>query len=223
VHIDLLETLRCPRPHEESWLVATFDRMVGRQVAEGTLGCPVCRATFPIVGGVARFDDEAPPGRAVTEAPATPSSSLEGGDDPLRLAALLALAEGGGLAVLSGSWAREAAGVAEIVPDVHLLLLDPVGWDRRVEESAETISVVLAAGRLPIAPASARGVALDDRHAGSGMMDAAARALRAGGRLVAPVESALPEGVSELVRDDAVRVGERREVPRFVPLGRGER
>jgi uncharacterized protein YbaR (Trm112 family) len=223
VHIDLIETLRCPRPHEESWLVATFDRMVGRRIADGTLGCPICHASYPIVGGIARLEDDGPPARAAAGTSGARPRPADGGDAPLRLAALLALAEGGGLAVLSGTWAREAAGVAELVPDVHLLLLDPVGWDRPLEESAETISVVVAGGRLPIAAAAARGVALDARHADAAMLGTASRALRDGGRLVAPAASRLPEGISELVRDASVWVGERRAAPRLVPLGRAGR
>ena len=36
---------------------------------------------------------------------------------------------------------------------------------------------------------------------------------RVGGRLVAPAESRVPEGVRELVRDDVVWVGERLALP----------
>ena len=39
--IELIDTLRCPTPHDESWLVLAADRMAARHVVEGTVGCPV--------------------------------------------------------------------------------------------------------------------------------------------------------------------------------------
>jgi hypothetical protein len=90
-----------------------------------------------------------------------------------------------------------------------------------VDEAAQSISVVVAPGRVPVAAGSLRGVALDERNAGAVLAADAVRALRAGGRLVAPASSPLPDGVGELARDDTVWVAERREAPRLVPLGRG--
>jgi hypothetical protein len=221
VHVDLIEMLRCPRPHEESWLVARFDRMSGRQVVQGTLGCPICRAEFPIVGGAVRFD--APDEAAATPADggATDFAASEG--EALRLAALLGLAGGSGIAVLAGSWSREGRAVSELLPDEHVLLLNPYGGDRSAAAAAQSISIVVAPGRLPVAAGSVRGIALDAEHAGAALVAESVRALRAGGRLVAPAGTALPDGVGELARDDAIWVAERRAVPRLVPLGRGGR
>jgi uncharacterized protein YbaR (Trm112 family) len=219
VHVDLIETLRCPRPHEESWLVATFERMSGRQVVEGRLGCPVCRAEFRIADGAVRFDTPAAAETAAEPRTAPPPS--EPHDAALRLAALLGLAEGSGVVVLAGSWSREGPAIAELVPDHHLLLLNPSEWRHPVDEAAQSISVVVAPGRVPVAAGSLRGVALDERNAGAVLAADAVRALRAGGRLVAPASSPLPDGVGELARDDTVWVAERREAPRLVPLGRG--
>lgn len=213
MHIDLLEHLRCPRGHEESWLVAAFDRMAGRHVVEGRLGCPVCEASYPIVAGVARFDE-----RRESD-PHEPSSAAADEGEAFRAAALLGLADGRGVAMLSGSWCRHAAKIVAVVADVHLLLLDP---DVRPEaEDSGTISAIVAPGRLPLAAGSLIGAALDEGEATPERLADAVRALRDGGRLVAPAAAPRPEGVSELARDERQWVAERRTAPRLVTLGRG--
>jgi hypothetical protein len=60
---------------------------------------------------------------------------------------------------------------------------------------------------LPVAPGSARAVALD-RNATPGLVLAAADILRPGGRLVAPELLPVPDGLTELARDDRVWVAE---------------
>ena len=42
--VEIIDLLRCPNAHAESWLVAAAARTVGRHIVEGTLGCPVCEA-----------------------------------------------------------------------------------------------------------------------------------------------------------------------------------
>ena len=42
MHIDVAELLRCPVAHEDTWLVARVDRMAGRHIVDGALGCPIC-------------------------------------------------------------------------------------------------------------------------------------------------------------------------------------
>ena len=215
MHIDLLEHLRCPRGHEESWLVAAFDRMAGRHVVEGRLGCPVCEASYPIVAGVARFDEVS--GRGTDRREPAPGATDEG--EVFRAAALLGLADGRGVAMLSGSWCNHAAQIVAVVADVHLLLLDP---DVRPEaEDSGTISAIVAPGRLPLAAGSLIGAALDEGEATPERLADAVRALRDGRRLVAPAAAPRPEGVAELARDERQWVAERRTAPRLVTLGRG--
>jgi len=48
-------------------------------------------------------------------------------------------------------------------------------------------------------------------------VSSAARATRIGGRVVAPVTAAIPDGVRELARDDRVWVGAREAMP-SVPI-----
>src|SRR5687768_8190638 len=117
--IELLDTLRCVRAHEDSWLVGSFDELVDRHVIRGTLGCPVCGAEYPVRGGVADFraGDAGGERRAAAQggdgsepsSPDTPGSA--GPPDEagaMRLAALLGLAEPGGVVILMGQWAAFA-------------------------------------------------------------------------------------------------------------------
>ena len=92
--IELVDTLRCPTPHEESWLVLAASRMVARHVLEGTLGCPVCAAEFPIHEGVVDF----------RRAPAVPPVAGEPADaeQAVRLAAFLGLGDAQGFAAGGG-------------------------------------------------------------------------------------------------------------------------
>ena len=70
--IELVDALRCPQPHAESWLVVASTRTQARHILEGTLGCPVCRAEYPIVDGVVDFrGDSAAAATTATTAAAT--------------------------------------------------------------------------------------------------------------------------------------------------------
>ncbi|MEO8575536.1 MAG: hypothetical protein ABI556_02495, partial [Gemmatimonadales bacterium] len=58
MYIELIDLLRCPREHADSWLVAAFNKMDGRFVVEGKLGCPVCSATYGIREGIADLSED---------------------------------------------------------------------------------------------------------------------------------------------------------------------
>ena len=204
MHIELVDALRCTRPHEDTWLVGAFDRMDGRHVAEGRLACPLCRAEFPIRNGIAWFD--------APEDGGAPPAGAAGGDleDPERatlLAALLALAEPGGTAVLAGGWAAQAEALGALVETRLLLVNPPAGTFSSGGD--DPTSVLRTRDRLPLGPASVRGVALDETTGGAGFLESAVRALRAGGRLVAPAAVPVPAGVTELARDETLWVAER--------------
>jgi hypothetical protein len=170
----------------------------GRDVMEGTLGCPVCAAEYPIVGGIARFDGGRP---RLTIGRSPPDE-----EQALRLAALLGLSDSRGYAVLVGTTAAHAPLITAMT-DVQLLLADPppgIGMGHGL--SGLTTSADSAA--LPLAAASARGIALD-ASAPAELVRAAVDVLHAGGRLVAPASLPLPEGLTELARDDQAWVAER--------------
>jgi uncharacterized protein YbaR (Trm112 family) len=195
--IELVDALRCPTPHEESWLVASADRMEARHIVEGTLGCPVCHAEFPIHDGVVDFRRHAPG--------PTPPFAAPDPEQALRLAAFLDLADASGFAVLVGAWGAHASLLRGEV-ETPLVLIDPAA-DVAGEPG---ISVLRCDGELPLAVGAARGVAIDGGTAER--VASAVRATRAKGRIVAPTSVALPDGVRELARDDALWIGEREAV-----------
>jgi len=169
-------------------------------VLEGTLGCPVCRTEFPIRDGIADFSDGRPADRA-------------GGDTTItlppadHLAAMLSLGDALGFAVLIGAWGARADALIESVDAPPLLLVDPPAG----VAMGHGLSGIRASGALPLATGSARGVATD--AVDPGRVADAARVTRVGGRIVAPAGSPVPEGVRELVRDEALWVGERVALP----------
>jgi uncharacterized protein YbaR (Trm112 family) len=191
VFIELVDALRCVRAHEPTWLVASTFRMVARDIVHGILGCPACGTRYPIEDGVADFRVGEPGVPAVLE------QAVDADALALRTAALLDLAEPGGLVVLTGTWAGAAEALGRLVEGFHILCLDPP----RGVESGGGISIALTAGTVPLRPATARGIALDHAHAASTYLAAAAQALRPGARLLAPVDAPIPAGVSEIARD----------------------
>jgi len=211
--IELVDSLRCVRPHELTWLVASATRMDARDIVVGELGCHVCGAEYPIVDGIADFTlGQEPQSSPSTDADATDadatkaeSPALLGEEMAMRAAALLDLAEPGGFVALTGAWGGCAPRLAELAPRVHLLLLDPpVGT-----ESGDGISLARVHDDIPIRPAMCRGVALDAAHATPRIVTAAVDALRPRGRLVAPASLATPAGITELARDERHWVGEK--------------
>ena len=205
--VELVGALRCVRPHEATWLVASAYRMEQRDIVSGELGCPVCDARYSVEYGVADFRDGQ---RGIPPAPAG-----AGRDQALRAAALLDLTTPGGVIVLAGTWAAAAHEIDEIAEHVHVLGLDaPLDI-----ESGEGVSLMLTAGLLPLRPFTVRGVALDAAHASPDCLAAAAAALQTNGRLIAPVEASLPAGVEELARDDQCWLAARTHVV-TVPLAR---
>jgi uncharacterized protein YbaR (Trm112 family) len=211
--IEFVESLRCPVPHEESWLVAAADRMRGRTIVGGLLGCPVCGARYPIEDGVTYL------GALPSAPPDDPAPPPPQDDELLRAAALLALVEPGGTAALVGTWARLRSGLRALA-EVHLLLVDPPF----AVSSEEGASVVRTAGALPLAAGSVRGGALDLAAARRpAVLAGAVEALRPRGGGVAPVATPLPRGVTAVARDEREWVAEREapvRSPVIVPLGR---
>lgn len=210
--VELIETLRCPAAHPESQLVASATRTENRHIMDGTLGCPVCGAETLVRDGAALFD------AAATRAPRA-EGDVEGA---MRLAAFLELTDARGFALLCGTQGAFAAPLYQFTETPLVLLNPPEGADSRA-----VAGVLLSVGAVPLAAGSARAAALD-----SGMSDTlvqgAVRAVRAGGRVVAPGSVPLPAGVTELVRDERVWVGQKTAAapdpaPRLVTLARGRR
>ncbi|MDB4898861.1 MAG: hypothetical protein JWN53_669 [Gemmatimonadetes bacterium] len=193
--IELVDALRCPNAHEESWLVASADRMAARHILDGMLGCPVCGAEYPIRDGVVDFR------RAANRSPAAALSADV--EQATRLAAFLGLDDALGFAVLMGEWGSHALELRSLV-DCPLVLIDPP----EEIEAAPGLSLIRTDGPLPLATGAARGVAID-AGADPERVASALRATRAKGRVVASVCVARPPEVRELARDEQVWVGER--------------
>jgi uncharacterized protein YbaR (Trm112 family) len=202
VFIELVDSLRCVRDHELTWLVAAADEMRGRDIVRGMLGCPVCRVEYPIVDGVADFGE--PP-----RVRAAPASASDAGALALRAAALLDLTSPGGFAVLAGEWSVAAPTVADIVDGVHILALDPVPG----LASGGQLSLATAAADVPIRPLTSRGIALDGAHVTPRHLAAAVAALRPRARLVVPTSVPVPDGIALLARDERHWVGEKEPAP----------
>jgi uncharacterized protein YbaR (Trm112 family) len=200
--IELIDVLRCPNAHEESWLVLASRRIDGRDVMEGVLGCPVCASEFPITDGVVQF--EAASRRAVSPAP--PSE-----EEALRLAALLDLATPRGYVVVVGALGDTALALRALT-DVQLLLVNP---PVNIEMGGGLSAVTIDSGwtALPLAPSSARAIALDDTATPAQLL-AALTVVRPSGRVLAPVALPLPDGVAELARDDRQWLAERGQASR---------
>ena len=195
--IELVDALRCPRTHEESWLVASATRMEARHIVTGTLGCPVCLTEYPIENGVVDFRAE----RVAVRTRRDDASA----ESAIRMAAMLDLADASGFAVLLGDWASMAIELASVA-ETPLILVDPPGD----VSGSPGISVLRCDGEIPLASGAARAVAIDD--ASVGRMLSATRVTRVKGRVLAPVAVPVPQGVRELVRDEHVWVGEREAV-----------
>ena len=203
--VELIDALRCPRPHPEGaatdpWLVAAARRSSGRCIIDGVLGCPVCRTEYAVAGGVVDFGAPRDVQQA-TGASAAPAPDAT--TDAFRLAALLNLATPGGIIAVGGDWDVTLDALADVA-DVRVLVVEPA----HAFVPREPLGAFVG-GELPVAPGALRGVALDARTATRARVAAAVRALRPGGRVIAPVHVSVPDGTRELARDTVHWVAER--------------
>lgn len=194
MHIELIDLLRCPREHDETWMVAAFTKMEGRFVIEGKLGCPVCSSSYSIVNGTADLRIDSALSQASGDAiPKDPEAAM-------RLAALLNLTRPGALAILEGDSSAHAHEVSEL-GQCRVIALNP----RSPVKDSERVATVLADTRIPFASSSVYGIALS---AVTDFANDIARVLQAGGRAVLPADADLPGGLNELARDDRNVVAE---------------
>lgn len=193
--IELIDLLRCPVPHEDSWLVAAFTEMDGRFVRKGKLGCPVCSNTYPIIDGTAHFAPAGSPGAGV------PSAVSE--EEVVRAAALLGLTRPGAILVVMGSAVALATQLAEMT-DSKLIVVNP----RIQMDETERVGIVTAGDRIPLADNSADGMIMDDSSIS--LIPEAARLLRTGGRIVAGAAAEPGPRFHELARDERNVVAESR-------------
>lgn len=174
--IELTDHLRCPADHPEAFLVLLPDRMEGRNVVSGTLGCPVCGRTAVIRDGVIAMGNPSAPSGA---------TSLTGE----AIATFLGVEGPGGHVALVGNAAAVAGDFARRCPGVHLVLVNPPpGIPGGVAGG------VVHGARFPLRRHSMRGLAIgSDLARDTAWVDAAIGAVLPGLRFV--VEQAVPESL----------------------------
>ncbi|NIN51158.1 MAG: hypothetical protein GTN62_13785 [Gemmatimonadales bacterium] len=201
--IELAEFLRCPHCNDDKQpCVLVPEEMVGRRVAQGSIGCPVCKNVYPIRDGVALLDLQVsdPPlpasGRAEPVAPPGPSV----------VQALLGLASPGGYVVLVGEAARVARGLARLLDGVHF-----VGINAPPDvEPSPVLSLLRGWEAIPLTSSMARGVVLDHEHGRAPWLSEAARLVLRGLRVVVFGEGATVPGVEQLASGGGLWVGQKR-------------
>ena len=146
--IELTDHLRCPGPHPEAYLVLLPDRMEGRRVLEGSLGCPICARVIGIRASEVLFGE-------------APASLGPTGLDPEGAHALMGIDGPGGFIALVGGATALAAGLAERLPGVHFALVNPP--EHTPSSATQT---VLRAPSMPLKRASMRSVILGPDIAG---------------------------------------------------------
>lgn len=196
--IEMIDTLRCPIDHRDSWLVASITEREDRLVREGLLGCPVCGREYPITRGIAWFG--ANPGEPLgDEAPSTGTDD----DGAVRAGAFLAPSEGSTIA-LEGSWAVHAEALAQLMP----LRIFAVNAPARLEDS-ERVAIIETRLGFPFAPRALQGVALGET-ATAETVASAVRVAADGARVIAPATLDRPPELNELARDETWWIGEKR-------------
>ena len=207
----LTDRLACPRCGPSFGLILLAHRMEDRRVHEGVLGCPNCRDSFPVVGGLA--DLRPPPRGPLPQGLAgPPPSAMDAGTrsgrqpeagvgsaDAERLIALLGIVGGPGTVALVGAPARRAPDVAAARDELLVAAIDPdlAGW-----EDVAGVSRLVAERSLPFFSRMLRGVVVDGRL-GERVVSEAARLVAPRARLV--VVHA-PDSTAELLEAEGLQV-----------------
>jgi hypothetical protein len=212
VFIELIDLLRCINAHEDTWLVASFKTVSHRFVLEASLGCPTCSAQYRVRDGIADFSAGAKLEECETERSA---ASHRREELATRAGAYLDATEPGATIVLGGVWAYAAQELSEMAAIRVLALNAPA----EVKES-ETVGLLGVGSKIPVAPGSVFGVALDAWFPAT-IVESAVRAVRPGGRIVGPAAIPAPEELSVLAHDDNYWVAQK--APEVVTISRASR
>lgn len=200
MYLVLTDVLTCPRCGPEQGLIVLTDRMEGRRILEGALGCPICESKYPIRGGLADL-------RTSDQAPAPVSGVPGSGFDAMRTAALLGIAQGPAIVVMLGVTNDAAAEVAAIVPGLEIVT---VAGDAADGVEQPGVSRLLTNAAFPLRGSSVRAALIE-----TGVFEEFARdvvrVLAIGGRLVFPAgqprfEELVEGGVLRVLARDASHV-----------------
>lgn len=224
--IELAEVLACPacgggggEVGPSRGLVTRVDRLEGRRVLDGFLGCPTCEARYPIREGVVRFGEGGPVSADDAGTAREPAERKRGRERPETAplaAALLGLTgDASGYVLLGPGLANAVDHLSAAAPGIEPVLLLRPGEtgsipggrpDAAPEAPSRASRLELPPGeRWPLLPDRFRGVAW--LGGGRAAVAEAARVLAGGGRLavLAPtgeVRDAVAEGPLELLAAD---------------------
>jgi uncharacterized protein YbaR (Trm112 family) len=200
VHIVLTDLLTCPRCGPDFGLILLAERMEGRKVIEGRLGCANCREEYPVHNGE-------PDLRLVPPATAwTPASG--DAERALRFAALLGVGHAPGTVLVYGADAGLLGGIRDLLPNARVLGAGPGALPG---VGAEGVDWAVVGDRVPLRSGSLRGLAFA-LPPGEALLDEALRVLAPGAHLVvdpAPpglAASLVPKGVEILLEQDGATV-----------------
>jgi uncharacterized protein YbaR (Trm112 family) len=207
---DLLDALRCPAPHDESWLVAMVHRADGPTLLEAELACPLCGAEYHVTRGEAWFSGT--PDSVLPEA----SGNAKVGDsatDVERLAAQLGVMGGLAPVLLSGRYAAVATDYAALT-GAPVVVIATERLPMTIRDAR--VSVLHIGHQVPLGAGTLAAAALDMGSAmandASLLLASIARAVRTRGRMLAPISHRLPATLTgtmrELARDDDEWVAE---------------
>jgi len=207
--IEIAELLRCPREHDESFCVVSPDRVVDRRVMRGVIGCPTCRAEYPIENfivdfAVARGSRDESGGDEDESRIVSPADATIGVDAHV-IQALLNLSGPGGSVALIGTAVLRAVGLADTMAGIHYIGVNAPA----VVGPTQDLTLVTTSGRIPVRSSSMRGVVLGAEYAGDDWIVEATRVLLRGMRLVTLSTVATPKGITKLAMQDGVFVGQK--------------
>lgn len=204
----LLDALRCPGGHAESWLVSLARVVDGSSLVEGELACPLCGAEYRVQNGVGIFGSLGLGSSGESIGPNERSSAALSVE---RLAAQLAVIGGRDPVLFHGRYAQLADQYTELTETPVII----VGIGNMVQQNTshnENVSVLQVGERLPLGAGTLAGAAIDLSNGGPQLLAGVAAALRQNARLVLPAAFVIPETVllslRELARDESEWVGE---------------
>lgn len=214
MHLELVETLKCPNDHAPGVLVAAADEIEHRFVVRGLLGCPDCLAEYSVEQGITRFAAQRNSSEQIVE------HETDRSEEAMRLAAQLGLSAGRTTFAVVGFDLALVNAMRAIVPARVLVFnaRDVASFDARALASAALtapLGIATIDDTFPLADRKLDGIAI--ANTAMHLLPHSVAALRPRGRLVAPLSAALPDGMRELVRDTKVWVAER-EVVATAPI-----
>ena len=185
MHIVVTDVLTCPRCGPEFGLIVLAERMEGRAVMEGRLGCANCRDQYPIHEGVPDLR------RAPPVSGWEPASG--DADRALRFAALLGVGHAPGSVLVYGADAALLGGIAELLPNARVIGAAPGDLPGATQAGLDW---VLIDDQVPLRSGSLRGVAFATPP-NEELIAEALRALAPGAHLLL---DPAPAGVGERLR-----------------------